>query len=114
MVFNDVRWLWLKSLKRRSQNSRLSWEKFTRLVDRFFPPIRVLHPMPCHRFDAKTREEPCALAAHAGTCAGGEEQSFSLPRQWQPPTRCPRIMKTFVCLRLSLNSVQREQTVGCG
>ena len=53
--FNEVRWLWLKSLKRRSQNSRLSWEKFTRLVDRFFPPIRVLHPMPCHRFDAKTR-----------------------------------------------------------
>ena len=53
--FNEVRWLWLKSLRRRSQNARLSWEKFTRLVDRFFPPIRVLHPMPCHRFDAKTR-----------------------------------------------------------
>jgi RNA-directed DNA polymerase len=53
--FNEVRWLWLKSLKRRSQNSRLSWEKFTRLVDRFFPPIKVLHPLPCHRFDAKTR-----------------------------------------------------------
>jgi RNA-directed DNA polymerase len=53
--FNEVRWLWLKSLKRRSQNARLTWEKFIRLVDRFFPPIRVLHPLPCHRFDAKTR-----------------------------------------------------------
>ena len=53
--FNEVRWLWLKSLKRRSQNARLSWEKFTRLVDRFFPPIKVLHPLPCHRFDARTR-----------------------------------------------------------
>ena len=53
--FNEVRWLWLKSLKRRSQNSKLTWEKFTRLVDRFFPPIRVLHPLPCHRFDARTR-----------------------------------------------------------
>ena len=53
--FNEVRWLWLKSLKRRSQNARLSWEKFTRLVDRFFPPIKVLHPLPCHRFDANTR-----------------------------------------------------------
>ena len=52
--FNEVRWLWLK-LKRRSQNARLSWEKFTRLVDRFFPPIKVLHPLPCHRFDANTR-----------------------------------------------------------
>jgi hypothetical protein len=53
--FNEVRWLWLKSLRRRSQNARLSWEKFTRLVDRFFPPIKVLHPLPCHRFDARTR-----------------------------------------------------------
>jgi RNA-directed DNA polymerase len=32
--FNEVRWLWLKALKRRSRNSRLSWAKFTRLVDR--------------------------------------------------------------------------------
>ena len=53
--FNEVRWLWLKSLKRRSQNARPHWEKFIRLVDRFFPPIRMLHPLPCHRFDAKTR-----------------------------------------------------------
>src|SRR5271167_466315 len=28
------------------------------------------------------REEPGALAAHAGIGAGGEEQSSSLPRQW--------------------------------
>jgi group II intron reverse transcriptase/maturase len=53
--FNEVRWLWLKSLRRRSQKARLSWERFTRLVDRFFPPIKVLHPLPCHRFDARTR-----------------------------------------------------------
>src|SRR5262245_22673029 len=30
------------------------------------------------------REEPGALAAHAGICAGGEEQSSSLPRPWRP------------------------------
>src|SRR5580704_18693082 len=30
------------------------------------------------------REEPGALAAHAGICAGGEEKSSSLPR---PPSR---------------------------
>jgi group II intron reverse transcriptase/maturase len=55
LFFNEVKWLWLKSLRRRSQNARLSWEKFTRLVDRFFPPIKVLHPLPCHRFDARTQ-----------------------------------------------------------
>src|SRR5262249_36010623 len=52
---NQVRWLWLKSLRRRSQKARLSWERYIRIVDRFFPPIKVLHPLPVHRFDAKTR-----------------------------------------------------------
>jgi group II intron reverse transcriptase/maturase len=53
--FNEVRWRWLKSLKRRSQTARLEWERFIRLTNRFFPQIRVKHPMPCHRFDAKIR-----------------------------------------------------------
>ena len=52
---NKVKRLWLVSLKRRSQMARLTWERFIRLVARFFPPIRTLHPLPCHRFDAKTR-----------------------------------------------------------
>ena len=52
---NEVRTRWLRSLRRRSQKAFLSWEKFTLIVDRFFPPIRILHPLPCHRFDAKTR-----------------------------------------------------------
>jgi group II intron reverse transcriptase/maturase len=52
---NEVRWRWLKSLKRRSQKAYMSWERFTNLTDRFFPPIRVRHPLPCHRFDARIR-----------------------------------------------------------
>jgi hypothetical protein len=52
---NQVRRLWLRTLRRRSQKADLSWERFIRLVDRFFPPIKTLHPLPCHRFDAKTR-----------------------------------------------------------
>src|SRR5258706_16065170 len=53
--FNEVRWRWLKSLKRRSQRAFMSWEKFTSATDRFFPSIRILHPLPCHRFDARTQ-----------------------------------------------------------
>src|SRR5271170_4769841 len=53
--FNEVRWRWIKSLKRRSQRASMSWEKFTSITDRFFPSIRILHPLPCHRFDARTR-----------------------------------------------------------
>jgi hypothetical protein len=36
--FNEVRWRWLKSLKRRSQRAFMSWE-FTSATDRFFPSI---------------------------------------------------------------------------
>jgi len=53
--FAQVRWYWLRTLRRRSQRAFLNWEKYTRLVGRFFPAIRILHPLPCHRFDAKTR-----------------------------------------------------------
>jgi RNA-directed DNA polymerase len=55
--FNRVKRLWLTSLRRRSQKAPLSWEKFIRLVTRLFPPIRTLHPLPSHRFDAKTPRE---------------------------------------------------------
>jgi group II intron reverse transcriptase/maturase len=53
--FAEVRRRWLRSLRRRSQKSSLAWERFVRLTDRFFPPIRILHPLPCHRFDARTQ-----------------------------------------------------------
>ncbi len=53
--FSRVKRLWRRALRRRSQRASLNWEKFSRLVDRFFPPIRILHPLPCHRFDARTR-----------------------------------------------------------
>jgi group II intron reverse transcriptase/maturase len=51
----EVRWRWLKILKRRSQRSFLHWDEFARMTDCFTPPIRILHPQPVHRFDARTR-----------------------------------------------------------
>jgi RNA-directed DNA polymerase len=54
------------SLRRRSQKARLSWEKFVRVVDRFFPPIKTLHALPAHRFDAKTR----GRRSYAGAAGG--------------------------------------------
>ena len=35
--FNEVRWRWIKSVKRRSQRAFMSWEKFTSITNRFFP-----------------------------------------------------------------------------
>ena len=64
--FNEVRRQWLRSLRRRSQKAFLRWEKFIRLVDRFFPAIWILHPLPGHRFDAKTR----GRRSYAGAAGG--------------------------------------------
>jgi RNA-directed DNA polymerase len=63
---------WLKALRRRSQRSRITWERMVRWSDRWVPRARILHPWPHQRFDARhPRQEPGALAAHAGICAGG-------------------------------------------
>jgi RNA-directed DNA polymerase len=43
---------WLHALRRRSQRTRLNWERFQRLVRRYIPNCRVLHPYPEERFFA--------------------------------------------------------------
>src|SRR3954451_1025398 len=44
---------WFRSLRRRSQRHRLTWERMGRLIDRFLPPVRVLHPWPDQRLRVK-------------------------------------------------------------
>jgi RNA-directed DNA polymerase len=46
---------WLQALRRRSQRHRLSWERMNRLIARWLPPVRILHPYPEVRFDVRTR-----------------------------------------------------------
>ena len=42
---------WLHALRRRSQRSRMTWERFNRLlVKRYIPQVRTLHPYPNARF----------------------------------------------------------------
>jgi RNA-directed DNA polymerase len=53
--FYQVGRLWIRALRRRSQRSRMTWERFSRLRARYFPRIRTMYPLPGHRFDAKTR-----------------------------------------------------------
>jgi RNA-directed DNA polymerase len=45
---------WLKALRRRSQRTRLTWERMGRLRTRWLPKIRVTHPFPDVRFAART------------------------------------------------------------
>jgi hypothetical protein len=46
---------WRHALRRRSQRSRLGWQRMNRLATRWLPPARVMHPWPDVRFDARTQ-----------------------------------------------------------
>lgn len=47
---------WLRSLRRRSQRGRrLTWARMNEYVNRWLPPVRILHPFPNERFAASTQ-----------------------------------------------------------
>jgi RNA-directed DNA polymerase len=46
---------WYRALRRRSQRTRLNWERMNRLATRWLPPAHPLHPWPKVRFDARTQ-----------------------------------------------------------
>jgi group II intron reverse transcriptase/maturase len=47
--------LWYKVLRRRSQRSKLNWERMNRLIDRWLPKVRVMHPYPDFQLYVSTR-----------------------------------------------------------
>ena len=50
---NEVLRMWLQTLRRRSQRSRLSWQRFREGLGSQLPPIQILQPYPSVCFDAK-------------------------------------------------------------
>jgi len=46
---------WLRTLRRRSQRTRITWERMRRIADRWLPKPRILHPWPNARYDAITQ-----------------------------------------------------------
>jgi len=46
---------WYRALRRRSQRSRLVWARMNRLAIRWLPRVRIMHPWPDERFDARTQ-----------------------------------------------------------
>ena len=45
--------LWRRTLQRRSQKDRLTWERITKIADAWLPQPRILHPWPEQRFAVK-------------------------------------------------------------
>ena len=52
---NDVQRLWLQQLRRRSQRTKWSWDKFRECLAGLLPEVTNLHPYPNVRFDARIR-----------------------------------------------------------
>ena len=46
---------WHRALQRRSQRTRISWNRMDRLATRWLPPARVVHPFPDVRFRVRTQ-----------------------------------------------------------
>ena len=46
---------WHQALRRRSQKTRLTWVRMNRIVTRWLPPTRIVHPFPEARFAATTQ-----------------------------------------------------------
>lgn len=45
---------WRHALIRRSQRHRMPWTRFSRLIRKYLPPCRVVHPLPSERFYVNT------------------------------------------------------------
>ncbi len=46
--------LWCRTLRRRSQTARITWERMRRLIRRWLPPPRITHPYPLRRLGVVT------------------------------------------------------------
>ena len=50
----QVKRIWLRMLRRRSQKDRFSWERLERICQRLWPKVRIVHPWPTERFTGTT------------------------------------------------------------
>ena len=96
---------WHQSIRRRSQHCRMTWSRFRKLLQRWIPFPRLVHPHPRVRFLAKhPGQEPYAVTPHARICAGGGQQWPSLPRP--APYAKPRCVNQKSCGATSLGNLR--------
>ena len=48
----QIQWTWLRILRRRSQRTRLTWQRYRKLIECWIPHARIRHPYPDVRFYA--------------------------------------------------------------
>jgi group II intron reverse transcriptase/maturase len=52
---DEVTRYWFKALRRRSQRTRVNWDRMNLYVKRWLPPARPMHPFPIVRFNVRTQ-----------------------------------------------------------
>ena len=93
---------WRHALPRRSQRTRMNWDRFNRTVLQYIPRCRKLHPYPEERFFAShLRQEPYAVVPLVRICARGRPQGPSLAR----PLGVYRVMAKLNRLALWIRSM---------
>jgi group II intron reverse transcriptase/maturase len=71
----QVRYLWWRTLHKRSDKDAVPWSKVDALARDWLPKPRIRHPWPSVRFARQhPRWEPYALIGHVRFCAGGGQQ----------------------------------------
>jgi group II intron reverse transcriptase/maturase len=55
LFYRQVTWLWLRTLRRRSQKHRVTWARMRRLASRWLPSPRIVHPYPDQRLRVMTQ-----------------------------------------------------------
>src|SRR5438552_144321 len=68
----QVFWHWSRALQRRSQKSRMPWERFGPLVAHWIPSAVILHPRPAMRFGGGLHKQ----AAEAVSLVAGQDANL--------------------------------------
>ena len=72
--------IWWRTLKRRSQRDKTTWQGARKIADDWLPKPKILHPWPSERFAVKhPRWEPYAGKPHVRFCGGRAMKRTSLP-----------------------------------
>ena len=91
---SGVEFLWIRSLRKRSQRDRTTWEKTKKLSEEWLPKPRILHPWPSPALRRQTPKVGAVCGNPAGTVLCGGRAVMCVP-----PLAIPH----------SLDEMQREE-----
>jgi len=78
--------LWLRQIRRRSQRSRWTWNRFLERLGGLLPEVCILHPFPTERFRRQSSKvrTVCVNCASTGLCGGQRVNRCSYrDRSWK-------------------------------